>query len=103
VTTVVNLGVVHVGTAADGARSDGDNELGGRHGGIGFQERRPHVLGHRPRHNNAVCMARRSHELDAESAEVENHRVEHVEIRLATVAAAGAYLPELQRPTKKAT
>ena len=46
-------------------------------------------------------MTRRSHELDAEAAQVPGHRAQHVRIGLAGIAAAGADLAELERPAEQ--
>ena len=64
--------------------------------GVRVQKCHAHVLGHRPGHDDAVGMTRRSHELDAKPTEVKNYGAEHVQICFATVAAAGAYLSQLQ-------
>ena len=47
-------------------------------------------------------MARRGDELDAEAAQVEDDRVEHVDVRLARVAAPGTDLAQLEGAAEQA-
>ena len=46
-------------------------------------------------------MARRRHELDAEASQVKHDGVENVDIRFASIASAGADLPELERAAQE--
>ena len=58
--------------------------------------------GDRAGDEQAVGVARRRHELDAEPAEVEDDRAEDVDVGLAPVAAARGHLAQLERPAEQA-
>ncbi len=64
---VVRLRVADVGAAGDRAGADGDHELGRRHRVVGLLQRQAHVRGHRAGDQQAVGVARRGDELDAEA------------------------------------
>jgi len=97
VRAVVLFGMAGERTAGDGARADGDHEPGGRRGFVGLLQGQPHVLGDGTGDEQAVGVPRRGRHLDAEAAQVEDHRAERVDVGLAGVAAACADLPQLQR------
>jgi hypothetical protein len=88
--------MVYVRPAGNGAGTDGDNELWGRNGIIGFLEGQLHVIGDWTGDKQTVRVARRSDELDAESAEVKDNRVQDVHVGLAPVTTAGTDLAEFQ-------
>jgi len=46
-------------------------------------------------------VARRSHKLNPEPAQVEHHRVQHIDVGLAGVAPAGTDLAQLERPPEE--
>ena len=98
---VVDFGVIDEWPAADGAGPHRNDELGGGDRRIGRQQGEAHVLADRAGDDDAVGVPRRSDELDAETAQVEDDRTEHVQVGLAGVAAGGADLPELERPPKE--
>ena len=75
--------------------------FGAGHGVVGLAQREPHVLGDRAGDEQPVGVARRGDELDAEPAEVPAHRVQHVDVELAGVAAAGAHLAQLERAAEQ--
>ena len=87
--------------AADRAGAAGDDHPGLGHGLVGGQQGGAHVAGDRPGDVDAVGVARRGDEVDAEAGQVEKGRVEHVGVRLAGVAAAGRDLAELQRAAEQ--
>ena len=82
--------------AGNGARAHRDHQLRRRHGFISLAQRQGHVLRDRAGDEQAVGMAGRRDELDAEPAQVEDHGVQHVHVGFAPVAAAGADLPQLE-------
>ena len=61
-----------------------------------------HVLADRARDDDAVGVAWRGDELDAESAHVEDDGAEHVQVGLGRVVAAGAHLAKLERAAEDA-
>jgi len=94
---VVLLGVADVGTAGDGAGADRDDDAGLGDGLVGLLQGDAHVLGDRAGDEQAVGVTRRGDHLDAEAGEVEDHRPQHVDVRLAAVAPTGAHLAQLER------
>src|SRR5438105_6204812 len=94
--------MVDVRPAGDGTGADGNDNLRRRHRVIGLSQSEPHIVSHGPRDEQAIGVPWRGHELNAEAAQVENDGVEHVDIGLATIAAAGAYLPQLERTAEQA-
>ena len=98
---VVDLWMIQERAAADCTGADGDHKLGAGHGGIRVQQGGPHILAYRPGDDDAVGMAGRRHELNAETAQVENHRAQDVEVRLAGIAAPCADLAEFERAAQQ--
>ena len=94
--SVVRLGAAAKRAAADGAGAGGDHQLRGWNGGIGVEKGRFHVLGHRPGDQDAVGMARRGDELDAEAAEIEDQGGKDIDVGLAGAASAGGDLAQLE-------
>jgi hypothetical protein len=92
----VDFSVIKKGTSRNRTRTNGNDNLRRRHGRIGFRERQVHISGHRSRDEQPIRVPRGGHELNAEAPEVEHHRIEHVDLGLAGVAAAGTDLPQLE-------
>ena len=92
---VVNFRASGEGAAADGAGADGNHQFGRGDGLIGFLERELHVFGHGARDQEAVRVARRSHELDPEAAQIIRDNAEDVGLHRAAAAVSGGHLPEL--------
>jgi len=63
----VHFRMIAIRTATDRAGADGDDQLGGRHGLIGFLQGETHVLRHGARDQQSVGVARRGHELHAKA------------------------------------
>ena len=80
-----------VGSTRDGARANGDDDLGRRHGVVRLLEREAHVLGDGAGDEQTVGVPRRGDVLNAETTEIEDDGPEHVDICLAAVAPASAH------------
>ena len=93
---IADLGVVHKWTPGDGAGPDGDNDLGLRDGIVSLLQRQFHVAADRAGDEKSVGMARRRHELDAESAKVPADRAQNVRVRFACVSPTRADLAQAQ-------
>src|SRR5579875_905227 len=89
-------------TARYRTRTHGDDNFWGRNRRIGLFQRQPHVARYRAGNQQAVGMSWRGHELDTKAAQVVCHCTEHVDIRFAPGATAGADLPELECSTENA-
>lgn len=100
--TIQNFGMIAKWAAGDRARTDCDHNLRVRHGLVGLLEREPHVPGNGTGDEKTVRMAGRRHELDAEASKIEDDGIKDVNVRFASVASAGADLPELERAAENA-
>ena len=98
---VRHLRVIEVGAARNGAGADRDHELRRRNRLVGLAQGQPHVLREGAGDQQAVGVAGRRDELDPEAAQVPGHRVQHVHVELAGVAAAGAHLAQLERAAEE--
>jgi len=83
---VVNFAGTAERAAADGAGAGGDHQFRSGERRVAGEQRRAHVLGDRASDQQAVGMAWRGDELDAEAGQVEDQGVEHVEVGLTGVA-----------------
>ena len=68
---IVNLGMADVGAAGNGAGADGDDKLRRGHGVVGLSQGEHHVAADGAGDEQAVGVAGRGDDLDAESTEVE--------------------------------
>src|SRR5262249_6985077 len=101
VRSVVDLGMVQIGTSGNGARPYSNHNLGRRHGLISFPQGQLHVLGDRAGDEQPVRVSRRGDKLNPESTQIKDDRIEDIDVRLAAVAAAGAHLAELERSAQQ--
>lgn len=99
---VVRLRVIPIYPAGDGTGSNRDNDLGGGHRLVRFLKRELHVLSHRAGDQEAIGVPGRGDELNAEPAEIEDDRPEHIDVDLAAVTSSRAHLPEPERPPEQA-
>lgn len=97
VRAVENLRVIAEWTARDRASTDHYYNFRPRHRRIGLFKSQAHVLGDGTSNQKAVGMAWRCNELNAESAEIEHHGIQNINVRLASVTSAGADLSEFER------
>ena len=67
---------------------------------IGLLRSQAHVLSHCTDNQQSIRMPGRRHELDAESAEIEYHGIQNIDVGLASVASTCADLPEFERASK---
>src|ERR1051326_2724440 len=79
------------------AGAGGDDELGFANRFVRRERRLSHVRGQRAGDEDAVGVARRCYEFDAEAARIENHIAERVDFGFAAVASPGADLAQPQR------
>ena len=89
------------GPPRQGTTTHGDDHLGVGYGFVGLKQGCFHVPGYGTGHDDAVCMAGRSHEVDSKAGQVKKGCCQDIEICFAGVAAAGRYLAQLQRAAKK--
>ncbi len=87
--------------AARGAIADRDHPFRRGRRGVSALQRDPHVVGHRPGHQQHVGVARRGRELDAEALDVIDRVVERVDLQLAAVAGAGIDLADGDRAAEQ--
>ena len=98
---VVDFGMIDERAAGYGAGADGNHNLGIGNGFIGLFQAEHHVPAYATGDQNAVGVARRGDELNAESSEIEDDRIEHVHVRFAGVAAGGAHFAQFQRSSEQ--
>src|SRR5262245_25940025 len=91
-TAIVDLGVVHVGTAANGAGAHGDDQLGGWDRRIRIKQRYAHVLADRASNDDSIRVSGGGDELDSEATQIENDCPQYIELSFARIAATGAHL-----------
>lgn len=97
---VENLGMIAEWTACNCTSADRYHDLGFRHRLVSLFERQAHVLGDSSSNQKSIRMAWGRHKLNAESAEIEHHGIKNIDVRLASIASAGADLSQLERSTK---
>jgi hypothetical protein len=78
--------------AADGATADRDHHLGSRHGLVSLQQGGFHVARNGARDHDGVGMPWRSHEVDAETGQIEERGGQHIQIHLARIASGRRHL-----------
>lgn len=99
--TVVNLRITNKRAASNGACADGDHDLRSGHCVISFLQCEFHIFRHWASDEQSIGVARRSDELDPKSSQVPTNGSEHIGVRFASGAAAGAHLPETKRTTEE--
>ena len=97
----LHLGVAGEGAPGDGTGPHGHHDAGGGERLPALLQRQAHVLGHGPRHQEPVGMPGGSHHLDSEAPQVEDHRAQHIDLSLTSVASPCTHLPELEGATEE--
>lgn len=90
---IVRLWMIDIRPAGNGAGTDRNYNPGIRHGLIRLHQSETHVFGNWSGDEQSVGMSGRSHELNAEPAEIVDDRTEHIDFDLTAVAPARADLP----------
>lgn len=84
------LWMIDIRPAANGARSNSNDNFRSRHGLISLLEGEFHVVGNGPRHKQPIGVARGRDVLNPEPANVPANRRQHIRIGLTRTAATGA-------------